>query len=71
MHDLCNKIRDMNIIVSSYETKFASRNIYLDLKKTELDKLKVPEPESSLEALDARISRYLDDVHDGKWRDPK
>lgn len=70
LHDLCDKLRELNLIVASYETKFASRNIYLDLRKTELDKLKVPEPGSTLMPLDARINKYLDEVHDGKWRDP-
>ena len=70
LNNFCDKVRDLNLIVCSYETKFASRNLYLDLRKTELDKLKVPEPDSKLAPLDARINRYLDDLHDGKWKDP-
>lgn len=58
-------------MIASYETKYASRNIYLDLRKKELDKLRQPEADSGLMPLDARIDKYLDAVHEGKWRDPK
>lgn len=61
----------MNLLISSYETKFASRNISLDLQEAELAKLKVSDPGSHHMPLDARIIKYQDAVHDGKWRDPE
>ena len=69
LHQLCNKIKYMDGMILSYETKYASSKIKFDISRKELNKLKVPEEDSNLPALDERINRYTDEIMDGTWQD--